>query len=230
MTRELQGYKIWPVAINVTELEGRFVWEGDACPFAPGTLVYLQCVQLPQVAVAIGTDKAKAALGELLQQGPFPHDGDWPLKVGCALYVKPAWQFAAPELVPVSEPEPVDGVLSGVDLRRLNPGRVDVWLKSLATPPEPFSAQPWVQDNRGLWARRPDLMAPPPSITADSFGVDTRDAAAMVIQIVFDIPGTPTGNVSRSYGRFTAATAGPLSKQVVRFGAVEAPYYANRGA
>lgn len=205
-------YKSWPVAINVAEPEGRWIWD-DGCPFANGTLVYLQCVQLPDVAVVVADDKSDPKLGAILELGPFPSDGDWPFRVGCQLYAIPAYLTLEPLVISANAADPVDGDLSGIDLSRLAPDRVDVW--ATATAGDSFSVQPWVQNNRGIWAKRPDLGGVAPSLTKAAFAVDTHDAERLFIQTTFDM-NPPAGDIVIHFGRFTASAL----NQVVRFAAV----------
>ena len=210
------GYHSWPVAINVREPEGRSIWLH--CPFAKGTQIFLHVLQLPDVKVKWGDELNNADIMGELELGPVPPRSDaWPLEVGCSLNVVPAWQQEDPDLVAASTDPPVNGDTSGVSLHRRNLDRVYIWAASLASTPDPFSAQVWLQDGRGLWSRTPDYNGLPPLITAETWGVDIHDARRIYTQIIFD--GVPTEDVSVSYGHLTAPTA----RQVVRFGGVVAP-------
>jgi hypothetical protein len=210
------GYHSWPVAINVSEPEGRSIWEH--CPFATGTQIFLHVLQLPDVAVRWGDDLNNSDIMGELELGPVPPRSDtWPLQVGCSLNVVPAWEAEEPLSVDADSPAPVDGDTSGVSLHRRNLERVYLWAKSLASTPDEFSAQVWLQDGRGLWSRAPDYGGLPPLITADTWSVDVREAVRIDVQITFD--GAPSGPVVVTHGHLTA----PEGRQVVRFGGVICP-------
>jgi len=212
------GYHSWPVAINVHEPEGRSIWEH--CPFATGTQIFLHVLQLPDVAVKWGDELNNADIMGELELGPVPPRSDtWPLQVGCSLNVVPAWELEDPVSVDDDMADPVDGDTSGVSLHRRNLEVVHVWAKSTASTPDRFSAQTWLQDNRGMWSRAPDYGGLPPLVTADTWAVDVRDAIRIYVQLVFQGGGTPSAPALIHYGELTA----PTGRQVVRFGGVVCP-------
>ena len=172
-------HKTWTVRISVDDSrDGQSVWNG--CPFEDGTPVYLEALEMPQVAVRIGDSKgrlksplagsgplgapigAKMWANGLLFRGPWPGDATL-LRVGCNLQIIPAWDHVlVPMVTGLEHPEPTFGSTEGVDVRGLD--FLEVWAcvaPSVVLPNENIRAYPWVRHPTGCWAQPEGTFAPP---------------------------------------------------------------------
>ena len=222
----MSAFHSWPAAINATEPEGRSVWK--YCPFPRGSRVYLTVLTLPKVALRIGQDMNNQAVnGPLLTPGPWP-GSEFPITVGCDLYVVPAYRESTELEISADNGAPTDGSKEGIDVRILQDEVdpfVSVWANGDGA--DSFTVQPWVQNTAGRWAKQPDTGGPiGPFIQQDQFRVDVRDAVRLYTEVVFLASGTPT---VINFGRLSApgfsSVAGfkPSNLDlVVRFGAVMA--------
>lgn len=210
--------KSWTVRVSSDDSrDGQSIWDG--CPYEPGTPVYLAVLDLPVVAVRIGDSKgrvkppltgpgplglpgAKKWANGPLSLGPWPGDATL-LRVGCALYVIPAWDAVqVPMVTGLEHPEPVFGSLSGVDVRGLR--SLEVWASvapSVVAPNENIRAYPWVRHPTGFWAQPQGTFAPP-SAHHHHFVVPCRGADRVAVQVDYVGPVvTPGGAVA--YGIMT---------------------------
>ena len=238
-------HKTWTVRISRNDSrDGHSVWTG--CPFADGTPVYLEVLDLPVAAVRIGDSKGRlksppqgpGPLGlpgqKLWTNGPLSR-GPWPgdatlLRSGCALHLIPAWDHVfAPMATALDHPEPTFGSLEGVDVRGLD--FLEVWASVspnvVPPPPESIRAYPWVRHSTGFWSQPQGTFAPP-SAPAHHFVVPCRGADRVAMQVEYvGVAFTPGGGVC--YGILTPPpenipTTSVAGNEInVRFGAVIAP-------
>ena len=240
---EAGAHRTWTVRVSRDDSrDGQSVWDG--CPYETGTPIYLNVLDLPVVAVRIGDSKgrippplvgsgplqlpgAKKWANGLISLNPGPWPGDATLlRVGCALYVIPAWDAVqVPMVTGLEHPEPVFGSLSGVDVRGLD--HIEVWASvapSVVAPNENIRAYPWVRHSTGIWAQPQGTFAPP-SAHHHHFVVPCRGADRVAVQVEYVQPLiTPGGLVA--YGIMTPpnlnlpTTSIEAPDLTVRFGAI----------
>lgn len=236
----------WTVPINTLEREGVSAWTN--CPFEPGTEVFLEVLDLPRVAVRMGSSLARKPArsawagqlapplyvnGPLLALGAYPN-ADWPLRVGCELNVLPSWELSAPQEFSANTPEPTLYDNSGVDCQSVD-DVVEVWAVSL----DPLRVDavrlfPWVRHGSGLWAQ-PEGLTALPSGSAVRAVVPVKSADRVYGQVTYTTPITNPYAVL--YGRLTAPAVElpnatgvlqPVPPPVVRFGAIQVAPFAAR--
>lgn len=228
----------WTVRMNSAAHEGRSVWEH--CRIPKGTAVTLSVQNLPEMLCTIGQSanrisdagatppgaKANGTFGwvnrGVVRIGPVtPNRGL--LTVGCELWVIPSWQLQLIETT-AAIPAPINGDLSGVDIRPLQGHEVDrlqVWVATTLGAGDLVVPQVWLRHPSGIWARHEGAVLP---VASGVYDIPIRDADRVAVSFVFS--GAPSGQpVNIAYGKLTAPSVQASRQQFqIRFSAVVAPY------